>query len=325
MILSFFKNNKAYHFFFIPLFVLLLWGKSLFLDESYPFFEGEDQMLLYRIMHDFLNMPLVNSLITVGLILFSAFLILYLNTAYDFITLRTFLPSNIYVFIVCGFVFCQTLHPVYFGAVFLLLSSNQLFKAFKEKPDYTNAFNAGFLLGIGTLFYFPLLFYFPIILIGFMLWSTHREWRFPVLAFIGVSLPLFFAFTFYFMTDSTTLFYDIIIQNIITHNLFEYNWPLKVYLGFLIIIILLGSLFAISNEASKTATERKFFYIFFLIFLFSFLLLILVPAVSVEIFIILAIPVAILLSSYLINIRSFLLGDILMAALIGFSIYMQLI
>jgi hypothetical protein len=279
-------------------------------------------MPLYHIMEGLFNVPLTTNLITIALLLFSTFLILYLNSAYDFISARSFLPSTIYVFIVCGFVPLQTLHPVYFGAVFLLLALDRLFTAFTENFDYPNAFNAGFFIGVGTLFYVPLLFFFPIFLAGFIIWSTNREWRFSILSIIGVSLPLFFAFSYYYFLSDTSLFWEVIILNITNSSGFEFSLPLKIYTGFWMTLTFIGSIFLIGNFGRKTINERKFFRIFFLIFLFSLLILILVPAVSVEIFIIQAIPVAFLLANYLIDMKSRIWGDIFMIAIIGFTIYM---
>ena len=320
MVLNFFKNNQAYHFFSVPLFVFLLWAKSFI---SPILFEGADQMPLYHMMEGIIfKIPLINNLITIALLLFSTFLILYINSAYDFISVRSFLPSNIYVFIVCGFVPLQTLHPAYFGAVFLLLALDRLFTAFTENFDYPNAFNAGFFIGVGTLFYAPLLFFFPVFLVGFIIWSTNREWRFPILSVIGVSLPLFFTFSYYYFLSDTSLFWEVIILNITNSSGFEFSLPLKIYAGFWVTIILIGSTFLIVNFGRKTINERKFFRIFFLIFLFSILILIWVPAVSVDIFIIQAIPAAFLFSNYLVDMKSRIWGDIFMIAIIGFTIYM---
>ena len=281
-------------------------------------------MPLYHLMQGLFRIYPISNLTAIALLLFSAFLILYLISAYDFISVRTFLPSNIYVLIVCGFVSLLNLHPVYFGAVFLLLSLSQLFTAFNESLNYNNAFNAGFFLGVGTLFYAPLFFFFLILPAGFTIWSTNREWRFTVLSVLGAFLPLFFAFSYYFFIDSTVLFREIIDLNILYPNDLLFDLPLKIYLGFLILIFSISSLFIIGHFGSKTVSEQKFFQVFFFIFIIAFLLLLVIPAVSFEIFVILAIPVTFLLSNYLIYIKRKTWGDIFMIAIIGFVIYMHL-
>lgn len=325
MILRFLKTNQAYHFITIPLFVLILWFRAYISPESFHFFAGEDQMLLF---HPFVALdewsPLVSNLLTIGLTLMLAFLILRMNSVYSFIRVRTFLPSNVFVLILSGLVTLHRLHPVYFGALFLLLAINRIFGAYEIKKPNSNAFDAGFLIGVGSLFYFNLLFYFPIVWIGFVLIRKNPEWRNFILPVLGLSIPWLYGFSYYFFADSLPELGQTIRQNFMTSNNFlEANLNFQIYLGALIFLTLLGSFFLISQLDEKKVSTRKYFQIFFVVFVISVAILFLVPSVSQEILVIMAIPLTFLFSNYLIFMRKQFWGNLFVYLLIALVIYMQ--
>lgn len=323
MILRLLKSNQPYHFILMPVIVLALWLRSFFSPGFFPFFEGESSMPLYRPVHQLLaEFPLINNVVAVILVILLAFMILRLNTVYDFIQIRTFLPSNIFVLIVSGLLSLHTLHPVYFGAFFLLLCIDRIFNvAENENP---HSFDPGFYLSVGSLFYLNLIFYLPVIWVAFFLLRKKREWRDFVLSLVGMVLPWLFAFSWYFMTDSVAELRTVISQNVFTSNrFFQASVTFQVYLVFLTLITLWCSFFLIGQYDAKKSSTRKYFKIFFVIFLVSILLFFLIPAASQEILVIMAVPLTFLFSNYLIGIRSQFLGNLFILIFIGLIIYMQ--
>ncbi len=325
MVLRFLKTNQAYHFITIPLFVLILWFRAYIEPESFYFFEGEDQMLLFRPFAALIeSSALVGNLLTIGMALILAFLILRLNTVYSFIRVRTFLPSNLFVLILSGLITIHSLHPVYFGTLFLLLAINRIFGAYEIKKPNSNAFDAGFLIGLGSLFYFNLIFYFPIVWIGFVLIRKNPEWRNFVLPIIGLSVPWLYGFSYYFFSDSLPELGQVIRQNFVTPNNFlQANINFQIYLGLLIFLTLLGSYFLVAQMDEKKVSTRKYFQIFFVVFLISIAILFLVPSVSQEILVIVAVPLTFLFANYLIFMRMQFWGNLFVYLLIAMVIYMQ--
>jgi hypothetical protein len=325
MILRVLKSNQPYHFVLMPVMVLVLWLRSFLSPGFFPFFEGESDMPLYHLIHQALaGLPVVNNVVGVILFILLAFMILHLNTAYDFIQIRTFLPSNIFVLIVSGVLSLHTLHPVYFGAFFLLLCIDRIFNVAENEKEDPNSFDPGFYLSLGSLFYLNLIFYLPVIWVAFFLLRKTREWRDFALLLVGMALPWLFAFTWYFMTDSVDELQAVIIQNLVTSNqFFQESVTFQIYLAFLTFTTLWCSFFLIGQYDAKKSSTRKYFKIFFVIFLISMMLFFLVPAVSREILVIMAIPLTFLFSNYLIGIRSRFLGNLFILTFIGLVIYMQ--
>lgn len=325
MILRVLKTNQAYHFILIPVIVLALWFRSYIHPSFFPFFPGEDQMFLYKpIRHLIGQSVLVSNLVAMLLVIAMAFLILRLNTTYAFIRIRTFLPSNIFVLIISGLLTMHSLHPVYFGLLFLLLSVDRIFQSYDKSKFHSNAFEAGFFMGVGSLFYLNLLFFFPIIWIGFTLIKKSPEWRNFILPILGLFVPWLFAWSYYFLTQQMPVFNHTIVANFNHENHFlRGNIQLQVYLGFLTVLTLLGSVFLLNQYDEKKISTRKYFQIFFLIFLIAFALLMLVPAVSQEILIIMALPLTVLISNYLIFQKRAFWSNLLMYLFVAIIIYLQ--
>ena len=83
-----------------------------------------------------------------------------LNDNFSFIRIKSKLPSILFVIILGGFTEMHTMHPVLFGTLFILLAILQLFQTFEKPKPYSALFNVGFLLGVGSLFYFNLSYNF---------------------------------------------------------------------------------------------------------------------------------------------------------------------
>ena len=327
MILKTLKSNRASQFLLVSLFIAGFWMRSILHPGVYPFFEGEDKMPLYQLFSMIPgNRALVGCVLSIVFVIFISFMILRLNTVHGLISARTFLPSTIFVFIAGGFVTLHTMHPVYAGILFFILCIDRVFKAYEERKLLSCAFDAGFFLGTGSLFYFCLVFYFPVIIIGLFLIHKRIEWRSFFLSLIGVLLPWLFLFSLYFMTDRQAELWPVIVQNVATPNpFFRATIYFQVYLLFLTLIMLVSSLFLLSEYGTQKINIRKYFKVFLLIFLFSVVILFSVPAVSQEILLILAVPLTFLISNYLILIRKQFWGNLILYIFLGAVIVLQFV
>ncbi len=327
MILRFIKSNQAFHFITIPLVVLVLWFRNYIRPVKFPFFTGEDDMLFYHPFKAITEGSVLGSnMLAIVLALALAFLILRLNSSYAFISVRTFLPSNVLILILSGLVSTHSLHPVFLGAIFLLLAIDRIFESYEKKKINSNAFDSGFLIGLGSLFYFNLIFFFPITWIGFILIRKSFKGSVFLLALIGLAVPWLYGFSYYFLTDQLPLMQHIISQNIFTPNrFFRGNLPFQIYLGYLIFLTLIGSVFLLAQLDEKKVSSRKYFQIFFIIFIIAIAILLLIPAVSQEILVIISIPLTFLFSNYLIFMRRQFWGNLFIYLLIALVIYMQFV
>ncbi len=327
MLLKALKSNHAYHYFLIPFIAIALWSKSFLDAVSFPFYPGEDAMILYQPFSYLLQKsPLANNIIALLFIILLAFLILKVNVQYAFIRSRTFLPSSLFILITSGMHDLHAMHPVYPAALFLILTVDRIFSSYDKEIIHSNAFDAGIFLATGSLFYLNLVFFFPFLWIGFIILNPKVNWREFILTTLGFILPWLAALTYYLSTGRTDELLQTLETNFLSHQIFlRENLATQVYLGFLVLLTLLGSIFLLSQYDEKKISSRKYFNAFFWIFLISGILIVASPAVSQEIIILLAIPLTYLISNYLIFMKRQIWGEVFLYVLTAGVLYLQFV
>jgi hypothetical protein len=325
MLLKALKSNQAYLFLLIPFIAFALWFRSFLDPVGYNFYQGEDLMLLYQPINYFLGKsPLASNIVALFFIILLAFLILKLNIQYAFIRVRTFLPPSLFVLITSGMSDLHAMHPIYPAALFLILTLDRIFNAYDKEIIHSNAFDAGIFLAIGSLFYLNLVFFFPFLWIGFIILKPNVNWREYILTTIGFILPWVGAATYYLATGSFDELLQTMKVNTISHQPFlRGNLPVQIYIGFLLFLTLMASIFLLSQYDGKKISSRKYFKAFFWIFLISVLLILAHPSVSDEIIIIMAIPLTYLISNYLIFMKRQFWGEVFLYLLTAGVILMQ--
>ncbi|MFW5773624.1 MAG: DUF6427 family protein, partial [Tangfeifania sp.] len=293
----------------------------------YSFYRGETQNLLYQpIARMFKDAALLQSIASLVILLVLAFIVLQINNRYSFIRVRTMVPAPLYIIMISGLVELHTLHPVYFAAFFVLLAIHRFFSAFDQVKPYSAVFDAGLLLGIASLFYFNSIVLFPAFFFGIPILARETRWREFVVVTLGFLLPFSFAVSYAFVTDNLLEVLKIFEVNTLTpNNHLKNNIPLQIYLGFLIIITLLGSIKIIQQYDSKKVSTRKFFTVFFLLFITSLAGFTFVLATSQEMLVITAIPVTFLVSNFFVFLKSRFWGELLFSLLLIIVITLQVL
>jgi len=327
MILRTLKSNHSVNYLLFPLLGIIFWLQALINPQIYSFFNGESENILYQPVASLLQQnALAQSIVSLILVLILAFIAQLVNNRYNFIRIRTMLPAPLLIIILGGFTKIHTLHPVYFTSIFVMLAIYRLFNAFDKPKPYSTAFDTGFLLGLGSLFYFNIIILLPAFLIGIGILSSNYRWRQFVIVFLGFLLPLVFAFSYAFLTDSFLELLKTFERSIIMpNNHFKSNITLHIFLGFLIVLTVIGSINIIQQYDSKKVSTRKYFMVFFFIFIFSLFSFTFVPATSQEMLVISAIPLTFLISNYFVFLKSRFWGELLFSLLLILVITLQII
>lgn len=327
MLLRILKTNQAYHFILIPFIGILLWLPSLIDPVPYPYYAGEDMMLLYKPIAWLMSQNrYIASVLPLLLIILLSFLSIRLNVGFAFIRIRTFLPASLLVLMISALQNLHTMHPAYLAAIFLFFAIERIFDTYEKTKINTNAFDAGLLIAIGSLFYLNLIFLFPIIWISFIILRKQLTWRHVSLPILGLAVPWLLCLSYFFFNDQLPDFIISLERNIITKNDFlKGHIPYQIYFAYLGIITLLSSFFLLAQYDEKKISTRKYFQVFFWIFFISVIILIAVPAVSQEVFIIMAIPLTYLISNYLVFMKRRFWGEVIVYILLSGVIYLQFI
>lgn len=325
MFLKTLKSNQPLHFLLIPFIAIALWVKPLMNPKAYDFFAGENSMVLYKPFNYLLaDNLLLNNILALFFTVLLSFLILKLNVQHTFIRVRSFLPSILFILITSGIPDLHAMHPIYPAALFLVLTIDRMFNSYDKEVIHSNAFDAGVLLSIGSLFYMNLAFFFPLLWIGFIIIKQKVNWREYILSAIGFALPWLAAFAWYMINGLQEELRQTMQANFTYHQLFiKGNLPVQIYAGYLGLLTLFGSFYILSQYDDKRISSRKFFKVFFWIFLISVILVAAHPAVSKEIIVVSAIPLSYLISNHFIFMKKEFWGEVFLFLLVATVVYLQ--
>lgn len=313
MLLKQFKGTGPGTIFLIIVSLLCVWASAFIkLQGHFSLFFDLNPMPLYGILSYLIGTnPLPGIIFTLSVVSLMSFLMVSLNTSLFFINQRTFLPAAIYILLSGLFPQYQLLNPAIFGAMFLMLAIRRIMEAYRIPGIAYNFFDAGILIGIGSLFYASLIWFGLLVIIGIALLRTMNI-KEIALSVIGLVAPYFMTFGIYYVLgkDSKELFL------LLDYNLFgnptDYVFtPLTIvaiiFTGFATLVSIVHLL---SLMNTKKIQARKTFLLLFWIFLIAVGAYFMVPSVSVEIVWITGIPVSYILTNYFVFVKKKLVPEI---------------
>lgn len=187
----------------------------------------------------------------------------------------------------------------HFANLFLLVSLTQLLQVYGTRQAAVPIFNAGFWLGMATLFVPNYLWFLPPILFGLSFLRTTRA-REILMVFIGLALPWFFAAVYSFWFDDFGYFIDRQVR-------MPFAWltpdtlsvPGYSQLGYYVVLFVLA-LYSSGNLRRKLgiAGRKKLSIIYWFLVFAGLSLLTSGTAMGTEYLLVMAVPLGILLSLY---------------------------
>ncbi len=322
MFLRLYKGTGPGVIFLISVTLLAVWASSFIrLQRHFSLYFDLDPMPLYGVLSSLIGThPFPGIIFTLLLVSLMAFQIVNLNNTLFFINKSTFLPAVIYILFSGLFPQYQLLNPAIFGAMFLMLAIRRIMDAYRVQGTAHSFFDAGILIGTGSLFYANLIWFGLLVIIGISLLRT-LDVKEITISVIGLITPYILTFGIYYV-----LGYDLSnLWSVIDYNLFGkpeiYVFtPLTIaaliFAGFNLLVSIVYLLMVMNTKKIKS---RKTFYMLLWILLISLVIYFFQPSVSVEIVWIAAIPVSYLLTHYFLFVKKNLIPDMF------FSVFLILI
>jgi len=323
MVVRFLKSNNASAFFILPLVAIAIWALGFF---QAPVLQVKHTMPFYELLvSPVAGIPWLSTLIALFLVIAEAFLLNYIVNENEVLPKKSSLPGLFYIVFISNNPSVLELHPLLFANLFLLFALSKILNSYRKDLAFSQVFDAGLLISVATLFYFPCIVFFPVIGIALVIFRPFlwREW---VISFIGVLVPYIFVVTWYFWNDVLDyLVYDKMFFPMVFKTESAELSPSFYFMistGLLIVLLSFGKLFSgISGGSQKT---KKALVLMLWLFSFAGLSLLLAPGISTKYFSLLVIPLAVICSNYFLRIKKELWGELLF--LIFFvSIFVNLI
>jgi hypothetical protein len=270
--------------------------------------------------------PLFSVFVAFLFVLLISVLLVTFNTSAFFISERTFLPALIYGLLCSYFPHYQILNPVLPATLFLILGIRKIIDSYKVQGIAFSLFDAGLLIGIGSLFYAGLIWFGVLLIIGMAILRSGSLTEL-IISILGLATPLFIVYGFLYVTGK-----DMDAQlSAITYNLFgkdsRYSIP-GLTLGVLITvgsIVLISVTHLLSAINTKKIKSRKTFILLLWIFFIAMCIYFLFKPVSAGMQYIIAIPPTYFITHYFVFSRAKRLPEIMLALLFILSALVQIV
>ncbi len=305
MLLRLLKYNTAAGYLLIPMLTVIAWWPGLEADSFVAMGFDRYPMPLYDLLTGYIpQQSLTARIVAMMLVIITGFYLIRLNNKYLFLQERTLMPAFFFIFIVSSFPELQRLHPALIAFGFLLAATDRLFDSYKTERLSYSIFEASFLIGVGSLFYFNLVWFNILVWLALLILRPviWREWLFSLLGLAGPWV--FFLATDFFLHDSLEWSTGLVSAYITGQGTPGFlSIADKIWLGFLLLLIIFASRRMIRSMSVMKVLSRKIFRLFFWIFAISIASYFFIENVNVEVAVPATFPVAFLFSHYILSKR----------------------
>lgn len=315
MVLKYFNSNRISLVWFISLFPLVYWIPSFFSSGYFQPPEVSGVPLGRLILAFNRDFRFLASLLALVLIITNGYLLIHLNTIHIFIPGRTQLPAFFYSILVISITSLHQLTPQLIASSLLILLLFRILSTYKSEGISLNFLDAGLLVSMASLFYFPAVVFFLFLLAALILLRPFiwREWTYTV---IGLALPYLFLASVYYLANLPVA--DYLHDISACWHKAGHHFSIKeiVNLSYVAVVLIIGSIFMMGAIDSMKIHARKFFLVFLEFFLLSVLIYLIVPGWGMGMIFFTAVPLAYLFSHYFVKCRRNWVNEILFLLLL---------
>lgn len=328
MLVKRFRETSPGAIFLIVIVILFTWTGA-FLNPQHPSdfgFDVKPMPLFGFLLHMAGFNPLFSVIVAFIIAGFVSYLMVSFNTSVFFISERNFLPALLFILLTGIFPVQHVLNPVLPAAVFLILGVQRIMYSYRVQGTSFSFFDAGMLIGTGTLFYASLIWLGMLLLVGIAILRT-LNLKEIIISVLGLATPSFVLYGFFYVTgrDMDSM------RDAVTWNLFTkdvdfifsgLNIAVLLISGVVILISVVQLLSAINAKKIKS---RKTFVLLFWALLIIAAEYFIFRSVSVEIFWLAAIPPTYFLSHYFVFSRKKILSEIMLSVLFVLAAVVQIV
>lgn len=312
----------------ITFFLLVLWAGAFVRPATAAGLSGDlYAMPLYGLLSGLLlKIPYAGILFMVLLAGITAATLVNFNTTDFFMGERTFLPAFFYILMTGLFTRLHYLNPVLPASMFLLLAIMRINTSYRVEGVAYSFFDAGLLIGTGSLFYANLIWFIVVIFAGIAIYRN-LNLRELITAIVGVLTPLVLTLAYYYLAGKDLkALADTALKNILLvpgKDIFSRAEVTILIVAGLTGLVTAGYLFM--NMGSMKIRSRKTFYLLGWIFLATMGIYFLVPAVSVEIVWIVLFPFCYFMSFFFAGLRRKIVRETIFYIFLALVLLMQVL
>lgn len=323
MLLRVLKSNTLLSPVLVPVIGVLFWMHSFQSPVLLDVKLANGAMPLYYLVYDlFKNQDFWQVFIAFCLVLINSFFVAQLGSSFLFLRKRSYLPGIIYLITISSINELHSLVPVHFATLLILISVYFVLDTYHKPIEITYTFNASFFLALASLFYLPSLVLFPLIWIAIFVLQKSENWRLLVVPILGYGSPWLFMWAYSFVSSSSSSMWKDIIRMLWTsHN----SYLLDPYFLLLTVVVTfistLGSWSVISVYHRMKVSARKYFVIFYWMLGLVLAAALGLVTIGIEIVAFSTIPVAFLITHFMVSDQKYLWKEILTWIYLGTMVF----
>ncbi len=313
MLVRLFRSPQPVLLLVIPAIAILLWLPG-FRSPVLPTITH--QMPLFDLLaKPLLNFPVLSVILACTLIIIQALLFNYIIDKHEIVGKSSYFPAFLYIVFTSFSPELLHLHPLIFANIFILLALNRVLSTYRNNTVISPCFDAGFLVAIASLFYFPaalcifFLFFALLVLRSF----SGREWAIVVVGFL---LPYIYVITYYFLFDGIDYLWFDKISFPLTNRTVSFSPDIaKLYAELVLYAAVTIVLLAIGkglNLGTRSVQHRSTIIVLRWLFIFGTLTLLVSPNLNYIYFFIALIPLLMIVSGYFLWARLIWLAELLL-------------
>ncbi|MBL7893262.1 MAG: hypothetical protein JNL63_11580 [Bacteroidia bacterium] len=316
MLVRFFRSHQPVLLIIIPVIAALLWLPA-FIHPALP--AVKHQMPLFELMvKPLLSNPLLCSIAAFFLLIIQAFLFNYIIDKYEITGKRSYLPVLMYIVFTSFSPELLWLHPGLFANIFILLALNRVLATYRNTSALSPCFDAGFLIALASLFYFPAALMVIFVMIAVLVLLPF-SWRLWVIVLLGFLLPYIYVHTWYFLFEGTEyLWIDRVLFPVIDRNT-VFNGEMAQPYSELILFLGIAAVLSIgrgADAANRSVQHRSTMAVLRWLFVIGVLTLLITPTLSYIYFFAALLPLLVIITGYFLWARMVWVAEIIMWMLI---------
>jgi hypothetical protein len=260
---------------------------------------------------------LVATIVTSVLLIFQAILLNQVLENNRLIPLNQLLPAPIYVLMMSSSVVLLQPNAMIIVNLILILLLHTIYGMYGNHEPYRQAFDAGLLTGLASLFYFPAILFITFVWMCFLVYQNFRL-RSIIITIAGLITPYLFAGFYFFWNDRLIAEFTDFYRSFSIHFPLQFNMDVYVYVIWSLFALLLfsGINEMIRRITANTIEVRRKFRILIIFFLVSLLT---VPFSGPDLkfhLMLTLIPLASLLSAYLSQTKKLWFPELVIAVIL---------
>ncbi|MCF6241219.1 MAG: DUF6427 family protein [Bacteroidales bacterium] len=305
------------------IFITIALFLKYFLDAGTGLDTNTETYSIYKwviIFFNYIDSPLTNKIITFILILFEALFFTIISNHYNLIGKRSYLPMLIYLLIILNSIGALEISATLFANILFLGAWVMVKKAGGKKHALSNYFNASILIGIASIFYFNYIYLLIILWINLLIIRGARVREF-ILSILGAATVWYFVFFFFYLNNLSFLGFTQKFQaNTGLNDFSVLSLSVKIIRLYIIALFALSILSLFKYFNNLKIDIRNNFKLLFTLFVLGLLLVVLTNS-SFEMVHLIAIPISLFISNYLISIKKEFWSNIFLGGLILLTVF----